>query len=341
MKNIDRWKRGLPYTGNKSQVAEKIMNILPNGKRFVDVFGGGGSMSLHAASSNKYDLVLYNDRRKYVVELLKDLLLGDSKLNFLDYVYITRDDFLDWRDNKPISVERTLILICYSFGNNMHDYLWSEKNEAEKLQATKALFFGNSGTFLDNIYAEAKELSTIQEKYAYFHKWIRHHKDSLKHNNQLEQLKQLERLQRLQHLAQLKQLERLQRLQHLAQLKQLERLQRLQHLARLQQLEQLQRLQQLERIEYSSCDYHELNIKPDDIVYCDPPYINTKQSYGEFNNDDFDNWLNQLPTNQIYISEYTVLPNTEIACELGKKQNFISTPGNSRKTELLLKYIHH
>ena len=42
MKAKDKWKRGLPYVGNKGQKVEQIMEALPDGKRFVDVFGGGG-----------------------------------------------------------------------------------------------------------------------------------------------------------------------------------------------------------------------------------------------------------------------------------------------------------
>ena len=33
---------GVPYQGNKSRIADIIINILPGGKRLVDLFGGGG-----------------------------------------------------------------------------------------------------------------------------------------------------------------------------------------------------------------------------------------------------------------------------------------------------------
>lgn len=33
---------GVPYQGNKSRIADIIINILPAGKRLVDLFGGGG-----------------------------------------------------------------------------------------------------------------------------------------------------------------------------------------------------------------------------------------------------------------------------------------------------------
>ncbi|UYI59108.1 DNA adenine methylase [Lacticaseibacillus paracasei] len=69
MKQSEKWKRGLPYVGNKGQKAEKIIDILPAGNRLVDVFGGGGSINLTASSSGKWDEVVYNDRRKTVVNL--------------------------------------------------------------------------------------------------------------------------------------------------------------------------------------------------------------------------------------------------------------------------------
>ena len=33
---------GVPYQGNKSRIADIIINILPTGRRLVDLFGGGG-----------------------------------------------------------------------------------------------------------------------------------------------------------------------------------------------------------------------------------------------------------------------------------------------------------
>ena len=33
---------GVPYQGNKSRIADLIINILPSGNRLVDLFGGGG-----------------------------------------------------------------------------------------------------------------------------------------------------------------------------------------------------------------------------------------------------------------------------------------------------------
>lgn len=320
MKNADKWMRGLPYVGNKGQKAQQIINLLPDGERFVDAFGGGGSISLTASNSGKWDKVIYNEKRKYVVDLLKALVYDSPHIDLEKYVYITRREFFDWKDNKPDSVERTLILLSWSFSNNMTSYLWGKSTEDKKLVLTRGLFFGDTGTIYDDLFLKASKLETIREKYAFYHKWRIKNTGMSAHEDELQQLE---------------------RLQWLEQLQQLEHLQRLQHLQRLEQLERLQQSQRLQQLEFINGDYRNLDIKKDDVVYCDPPYFNTQKIYGEFNNSDFDKWMNELPTDKIYISEYTVLPNTVIVADLGKKGNFISTPKSKRKSELLLKYIHH
>lgn len=300
MKQSEKWKRGLPYVGNKGQKAEKIIDILPAGNRLVDVFGGGGSISLTAAASGKWNEVVYNDRRKTVVNLLKALIEDSPHFNLMKYVYMDRETFYNWRDNMPDSIERTLVLTVWSFSNNLHDYLWGKKIEKEKLQLTRALFWGDTGTQLDGLYAYAKSETSISGKYRLFHKWrlaemgISSHRDQ----DQLQQLLQLQQLERLQ------------------------------------QLEQLERLQ---RLEFLTLDYRSLKIGPEDVVYCDPPYIGTNQSYGGFDDDTFQNWLAKCPAKQIYISEYTQLPHTEVAFILGKKQSFQAK--YKRPDELLLKYV--
>ena len=32
---------GIPYMGSKDKIADDILSVLPRGKRFVDLFGGG------------------------------------------------------------------------------------------------------------------------------------------------------------------------------------------------------------------------------------------------------------------------------------------------------------
>ena len=301
MKNSEKWMCGLPYVGNKSQKAQQIIDLLPSGRRFIDMFGGGGSISLHACNSGKWDEVVYNDRRKTVVNLLKALIKDSPHFDLMKYVYMDRETFYNWRDNMPDSIERTLVLTVWSFSNNMCDYLWGKKIEKEKLQLTRALFWGNTGTKLDDLYLYAKNETSIAGKYKMFHKWrlaemgISSHRD----HDLLQQLGRLERLQRMQ---------------------------------------QLQRLERLQQLEYSTLDYHDLIIRPDDIVYCDPPYVDTGVDYDGWNPDAFYAWIAACPAKQIYISEYTKLPHTEVAFNLGKRCINLTGVG-TRRDELLLKVI--
>lgn len=305
MKQSEKWKRGLPYVGNKGQKAQQIIDILPAGHRLIDAFGGGGSISLTAASSGKWDEVIYNDRRETVVGLLKALIEDNPHFDLMKYVYMDREAFNNWRDNMPDSIERTLVMTAWSFGNEMIGYMWGKKIEKEKLLLTRSLFFGDTGTKLDGLYAYAKNEATIFGKYQMFHKW---------------------RLEKIKISSHLDGFERFNQLESIAQLQQLERLQ------------QLDKMDQLQKIEFLTLDYRELGIQSDDIVYCDPPYIGTSKDYGGFDYKAFENWyLHECPAKQIYISEYTKLPHTEVAFNLGKKLRF-SGKGN-RRDELLLKYV--
>lgn len=45
---------GVPYQGNKSRIADIIINILPQGKRLVDLFGGGGAITHCGMLSGKW-----------------------------------------------------------------------------------------------------------------------------------------------------------------------------------------------------------------------------------------------------------------------------------------------
>lgn len=81
----------------------------------------------------------------------------------------------------------------------------------------------------------------------------------------------------------------------------------LERIERLQQLDQIERLQQLEQIEtftHSNLSYLDVELKDGDIVYCDPPYINTaKYSTDGFNHHEFWDWVRQSKY-PVYVSEY-------------------------------------
>ena len=60
-KTGNRKAYGVPYQGSKSRIAKSIVDILPEGKRFVDLFSGGGAVTHAAMESGKYGNFRMND----------------------------------------------------------------------------------------------------------------------------------------------------------------------------------------------------------------------------------------------------------------------------------------
>lgn len=93
----------------------------------------------------------------------------------------------------------------------------------------------------------------------------------------------------------------------------LQSLQSLQRLQRLQRLERLQRLKCMECLEAHAEYYRDIEIKPNSVVYCDIPYVNTDgYGEGEFDHKAFYDWAYQQEV-PVYISEYW-MPEDRFEC---------------------------
>ena len=75
------------YRGGKKRVAKKIIDCLPRGELFVDVFGGSGCVSTAAVRSDKYKQVVYNDLDSNVVLFLK--IVRDRPDDLIEYLCST------------------------------------------------------------------------------------------------------------------------------------------------------------------------------------------------------------------------------------------------------------
>ena len=80
--------------------------------------------------------------------------------------------------------------------------------------------------------------------------------------------------------------------------------------------------------------YKDVPIEKDSVVYCDPPYINTKGYGCEFDHEGFYDWLETLQV-PVFISEYW-MPEDRFVCikEFDHKQSFSGT-GAKKVTERL------
>ena len=121
-------KYGLPYMGSKDKIADELLEQMPAGKRFVDLFGGGFAMSHAALLSGKYEQVFYNELNPLLPKLIKDTLAGKYAN---ERRWISRGDFYRLKDVDGY------VKYIWSFGNNGGHYLYGKEIEPWK----KALHF--------------------------------------------------------------------------------------------------------------------------------------------------------------------------------------------------------
>lgn len=115
---------GLPYMGSKSRIAKDIIDILPRGKRLVDLFGGGGAITHCGALSGKYRTVLYNDINTLLVEWVEDVIAGKYASGKFLPRFVSKKEFVEKRDTDAY------IKYVFSFGNNGRDYYCNPQMEA-------------------------------------------------------------------------------------------------------------------------------------------------------------------------------------------------------------------
>lgn len=70
---------GAPYQGSKGQIATRVVDALPSGKRFVDLFSGGGAVTHAAMLSGKYEGYRMNDINPAGQELFLAGMRGDYR----------------------------------------------------------------------------------------------------------------------------------------------------------------------------------------------------------------------------------------------------------------------
>lgn len=81
---------------------------------------------------------------------------------------------------------------------------------------------------------------------------------------------------------------------------------RIETIQRLQSLERLERLERLKRLVISGCDYRDVPIPADAVIYCDIPYDCSSDNYGvSFDRAAFFDWADSQ-TAPVIISEYNI-----------------------------------
>lgn len=237
-------------------------------------------MTQCALESKKYNKVIYNEKETLIYNGFKKAISGDFKN---EHRWIDRETFNELKTIDPY------VAICYSFGNNLKAYCYSEILEPWKEAIHYARVFNDYSKFKKfGINSDGSKADIIKNFNEYRQKYINYINNNINCN--------------AEHLAELENLERLSRLENLERLLPFTVKQDNKHFAELQSLESLCRLQSLECFNES---YEKINILNNSVVYCDPPYKDTAKYLSEFNHEDFYNWCRNQKS-LVFISEYNM-----------------------------------
>lgn len=132
---------GLPYTGSKNRLAEKIVRHLPEADTLVDVFFGGGAITHCAMVHNKFKNYIANDIRT-TPQFFKECIEGKHSN---DLRWISSDDFM------KSSRDDWFVRLIWSFSNNCNCYLYGKNTEAYKKAFHYAICFNDFG-LLEELY---------------------------------------------------------------------------------------------------------------------------------------------------------------------------------------------
>ena len=129
---------GLPYMGSKNKLAEEIVNFLPQKKVLVDLFGGGGAISVCASQSGKYEKIIYNELNTIIAETFQKAINGEYEN---ERRWVSREEF------EKLKKTDGYVAICFSFSNNCNTYMYGPKIEPYKRAYHYAIVFDDFRPF--------------------------------------------------------------------------------------------------------------------------------------------------------------------------------------------------
>ena len=146
--------------GSKSKIVKHIVPLFPNADNFVDLFAGGGAVTHYAMTTTKYKHFIFNDINPLMPKAFEMALNGEFEK---EKRWISREEFFRLRDTDPY------VAICFSFGNNLSDYMYSKDIEPIKEAYHYAFFFGDYSLAKERMGIDLTSLEkcpTIKKKYA-------------------------------------------------------------------------------------------------------------------------------------------------------------------------------
>ena len=296
---------GMPYKGSKNSIAAEIISVLPPAKHFYDIFGGGGAMTHAAALSGKYQYIHYNELNPLICEGFKMAVNGEFKS---ERRWISREYFHAHKSDDPY------VAICWSFGNNLRDYLYSKELEPIK----KAVHYAR----IYNSYCLLHELGIAEPSRAEPSRAEPSRAEPSRAEPSRAEPSRAEHIERLIRLRELGEIpgDGV----------------RLQHICSRNRLLTLQEFTG-NNIIITCGDYRDLEFDNDAVIYADPPYRGTSRYGTEFDSDAFIAWAEtQKPP--VYVSEADYIDRWDIVWSK-QKQELMCIGGNKKRTEILYRVV--
>ena len=185
----------MPYQGSKNKIAEWVIDNLPPGDILVDLFAGGCAITHASLVSGGYKKVIANDITdvpSFFMDAINGKFANEKR-------WISREDFFKLKDTE------LYVSLCWSFGNNRHNYMYSKEIEPWKKALHFARVYNDFSLFEQmKINTDGSNKDIIKNKDKYKEKYIEwfysRFKNAPKNNVRIYELESLQRLQSLQSL---------------------------------------------------------------------------------------------------------------------------------------------
>ena len=333
---------GLPYMGSKSKIVKHIVPLFPNADNFVDLFAGGGAVTHYAMTTTKYKHFIFNDINPLMPKAFEMSLNGEFEN---EKRWISRDEFFRLRDTDPY------VAICFSFGNNLSDYMYNEEIEQIKEAYHYALFFGDYSLAKERMGIDLNPLEkcpTIKKKYAMLKNIVKTTPPPISGNKVAVNGKTRADLQNLERLQRSFGISRVRRqcggAYYPPTLKSKMRSEEAAAVISEHNAKGSRKLPLSDVIEFYSTDYQAVPIPDNSVIYCDIPYKGTgtyqRHKKTEFDYERFYDWA-YSQTQPIFISEY-FMPEDRFRCiaEIKRTDTFSPNNNSTKVAEKIFVPIH-
>ena len=330
---------GVPYKGSKNKIIDKLWNAIPSRgfDNFYDLFAGGCAVTHKAMISSAFKECFANDLDGQGLRLFQDSV---SKKYHDERRWISREDFEILKDSDPY------VACCWSFGNNQMSYLYAEEIELWKKALHYARVLGDNTLMREfgiNTDGSRKDIIAHHDEYKqkYIKWWLSRQEYTVEELDALvakcngdiavqeEELRQY--LFKGLQSSGLTQAEVCRRLDNQMTGHYFGRSQWAfpteENYRKMQMfmpaldkdynevvgLTRLwQRLQRLESLHATFKSYNKVEILPNSVIYCDPPYRGTDGYKNEFDHERFYDWC-ERQNELVLISEYN-MPDDRFVC---------------------------